>query len=132
MRRYCRPIGVSGKLGVQVNHKLVQTLSKEALEEGGKKLGILQNGTFVFDNEDQTSILMDYCIHNVWIDGTNAVHRYFEQSPPRDGSDEMVLLTSMLEGYYSLIEVIRTEPGRGIRRCAITCAAVPTFWRTLE
>ena len=102
------------KLGVQLNHKLVKTLSKEALHEGGRKLGILQNGTLVFDNEDQMSILMDYCIHNVWIDGTNAVHRYFEQSPPRDGSDEMVLLTSMLEGYYSLIEVIRTEPGAGL------------------
>ena len=37
------------KLGIQLNHKLVQTLSKEALHEGGKRLGILQNGTFVFD-----------------------------------------------------------------------------------
>jgi SEC-C motif len=102
------------KLGIQLNHKLVQTLSKEALHEGGKRLGILQNGTFVFDSEDQTSTLMDYCIHNVWVDGTNAVQRYFEQSPPRDGSDEMVLLTAMLEGFYSLIEVIHTEPGVGL------------------
>lgn len=101
-------------LGVQLNHKLVRTLSKEALHEGGERLGILKNGTLAFENEDQMSVLMDFCIHNVWIDGQNAVQRYREQSPPRDGSDEMVLLNAMLEGHYALIDVIRTEPGVGL------------------
>ena len=53
------------QIGLQLNHKLVKTLSTEALNEGGRRLGILKNDTFVFDSEDETSVLMDYCIHNV-------------------------------------------------------------------
>ena len=42
------------------------------------------------------------------------IQRYREQSPPPTGSDEMVVLTAMLEGYYSLVEVINIEPGVGL------------------
>jgi SEC-C motif len=102
------------QLGLQLNNTLVGTLSKETLYEGGRRLGVLEDGKLVFDHEDQMSVLMDYCIHNIWVDGQNAIQRYREQSPPPSGSDEMVILTAMLEGYYSLIEVINTEPGVGL------------------
>ena len=102
------------QLGVALNLKLVKTIDKGALDEAGRRLGILKNGTLVLDTEDQMSVLMDYCLHNVWIDGQNAVQRYREQSPPRSGSDEMLLLTAMLDGHYALIEVLDTEPGVGL------------------
>jgi hypothetical protein len=102
------------QIGIQLNHSLVKTLSKETLNEGGRRLGILKGDTLVFENEDQTSVLMDYCIHNVWVDGQNAVQRYREQSPPPSGSDELAVLTSMLEGYYTVIEVVKTDPGAGL------------------
>jgi SEC-C motif len=102
------------QLGLRLSNTLVKTLSKETLHEGGRRLGIFQDGKLVFDHEDQLSVLMDYCIHNIWVDGQNAIQRYREQSPPPSGSDEMVILTAMLEGYYSLIEVINTEPGVGL------------------
>ena len=60
------------QLGVRLNNTLVGTLSKETVLEGGRRLGILQNGKLVLDHEDQMSVLMDYCIHNVWVDGQNA------------------------------------------------------------
>jgi len=53
------------KVSVKLNDKIVQTLSKEVLHEGGKKLGILQSGTLVFNTEDETSVLMDYCLYDV-------------------------------------------------------------------
>jgi hypothetical protein len=102
------------QLGLQLNNTLVGTLSKETVLEGGRRLGILKDGKLVLDHEDQMSVVMDYCIHNVWVDGQNAIQRYREQSPPPSGSDEMVILTAMLEGYYSLIEVINAEPGVGL------------------
>jgi hypothetical protein len=102
------------QLGLQLNHKLVGTLSKEDFHEGGRRLGMLKNGILVFDSEDETSVLMDFCIHNVRIGGRNAVQRYLAESPAPAGSDEMVLLTAMLNGYYSLFEAIEAENGVGV------------------
>ena len=47
------------KVGTRLNNKLVGQLSKDVLDEGAKKLGILQNGIFVFDSEDESAVLMD-------------------------------------------------------------------------
>ena len=70
------------KVSVKLNDKIVQTLSKEVLHEGGKKLGILQSGTLVFNTEDETSVLMDYCLYDVRRKGRNAVEQYLIESPP--------------------------------------------------
>jgi hypothetical protein len=59
--------------GVGLNHKLVATLGGDTMKEGGRRLGILRNDILVFDSEDQTSVLMDYCIYNLYKDGMNAV-----------------------------------------------------------
>ena len=101
------------QVGIQLNHKLVKTLSTETLKAGGRMLGFLRNETFVFDSEDETSVLMDFCIHNLRVDGLNAVQRYLKNSPPPAGSDEHLLLPAMLRGYYSLFQVVETERGVG-------------------
>ncbi len=101
-------------VGVHLNNKLVRTLDKGGLHSGGERLGMLRQGTLVFETEDESSVLMDYCIHNVWIDGRNAVQKYLAESPPRAGSDEMVLLRAKEQAYYSLIQVAAAEPGVGV------------------
>jgi hypothetical protein len=45
---------------LQLNNKLVSRLSRHSLNQGAKQLGILHGDSFVFDNEDQMSVLMDY------------------------------------------------------------------------
>ena len=82
-------------VGQKLNHKLVQRLSKDVLYEGGKKLGILQRSTLVFNSEDESSVLMDYCIYDVYRNGRNAVEQYLIDSPPAPESDEMVCLRAM-------------------------------------
>jgi len=102
------------QIGLRLNHKLVGTLSKEAMDTAGERLGILRNGVLVFGSEDETAVLMDYAIYNVRIAGQNAVERYLEQSPPPPDSDEMGLLKDMLEACYSLFELVDVEPGVGV------------------
>lgn len=60
-------------LRLRLNRELVQRLTKDVLDEGAKKLGILRRGVYVFDDEDQSSVLMDYCIYNVFRGGHSAV-----------------------------------------------------------
>ncbi len=100
--------------GRNLNQKLVRRLSKDVLHEGGRKLGILQRGTLVFNSEDETSILMDYCLYDVRREGRNAVEQYLIDSAPDPESDEMVCLRAMQRAVYSLFVVESVMRGFGV------------------
>jgi hypothetical protein len=102
------------QVGLRLNHRLVKTLSKSVLDEGGKKLGTLKKNVLVLDTEDEIVVLMDYCIHDVRRQGVNAVERYLAESPPAPDSEEMVLLQAMRQARYSLFAVEAAEPGVGV------------------
>jgi hypothetical protein len=102
------------EVGRELNSKLVKRLSKDVLDEGGKKLGILQGGTFVFNSEDESSILMDYCIYDVRRKGRNAVEQYLIDSAADPESDEMVCLRVMQHAIYSVFIVESVDPGLGV------------------
>jgi hypothetical protein len=102
-------------VGIEVNNKLVSRLSKEALQEGARKLGMLRRGMFVFDSEDETSVLMDYCLHDVRSEGRNAIEHYLIDSPPELESDEMACLRAKQHSIYSLFMVESVERGFGVR-----------------
>jgi hypothetical protein len=102
------------KVAERLNHRLVETLPKDVLDEGGKKLGILKGNTLVLDSEDQIAVLMDFCIYNVRRGGQNAVERYVANSPPTPGSDEALILEAMQRAWYSLFQVQSAVPGSGV------------------
>jgi hypothetical protein len=102
------------QVGLQFNNRLVQSIPKSVLDEGGKKLGILKKGVLVLDSEDEIAVLMDYCIYDVQRQGRNTVERYLVEFPPAPDSDEMVLLKAMCEARYSLFAVEAVESGIGV------------------
>lgn len=101
-------------LGRKLNHKMVERLGKDVLHEGGRKLGILQKGVLVFDSEDESAVLMDYCLYDVRRNGRNAIEQYLVDSPPDPESDEMVCLRAMQHAVYSLFIVESVIPGFGL------------------
>lgn len=105
--RYQRMRAVSRKL----NSEMVQRLGKEAWHEGGRKLGLLRGNTFIFGSEDQTLILMDYCLYNLRRNGRTAVEQYCCDFPPAPGSDEAACLCAMQRAIYSLFRVDAVERG---------------------
>ena len=59
---------------------------------------------------------MDYCIHNVYVDGRNAAQRYMEETPPPPrGSSEMLVLDAIQHAYYSIFRVESVERGVGVK-----------------
>jgi hypothetical protein len=96
-----------------LNSKLVECLSKDVLYEGGRKLGILKGNTLEFDSEDETSVLMDYCIYDVRRNGCNAIEQYLISFPSDSESDELNCLRSMQRAIYSLFVVESVERGLG-------------------
>lgn len=98
----------------ELNNRLVKRLSKDVLYEGGRKLGILQGDTLVFDNEDESSVLMDYCLYDVRRNGRNAIEQYLIDSPTDPESDEAACLRAMQHAIYSLFVVESVERGLGV------------------
>jgi len=99
----------------RLNSALVASLDREALYECGERLEILKGNTLVFDTEDTASVLMDYGIHHIRREGINAVQRYLAESPPPPGSDEMILLQSMCQVRYGLLQVEEVVPEFGVQ-----------------
>jgi SEC-C motif len=128
-RRMARAVGLGGltpeqtrvlaryqhlrQTGLQLNHRLAETLSKSALDEGGRKLGILKGGRLVLESEDQIAVLVDFCIYDVRREGVNAIERYLAASPPPPGSDESVLLEAMRQAHYALLVIESHVRGLG-------------------
>ncbi|MDB5308199.1 MAG: hypothetical protein JWO38_2401 [Gemmataceae bacterium] len=102
------------QVGLELNNRLVETLPRDVVDEGGRKLGILKRNVLTLDTEDEIAVLMDYCLHDVRRPGGNAVERYLEASPPAPDSDEWVLLQALKKARFSLFVVESTEPGVGV------------------
>src|SRR5439155_15441259 len=102
------------RVGLELNNRLVKTVSRSILDEGGKKLGILKRNVLTLDTEDEIAVLMDYCLHDVRRHGVNAVERYLAETPPVAEPDEVILLRALRQARYSLFVVESAEPGVGV------------------
>jgi len=97
----------------RLGNLFVKRLTRDMLYEGAKKIGILHKGQIVFDNESQTSVLMDYCIYNIYRQGRNTIERYLLESPPATDSLEIECLKTMQDAKYSVIVIESNQPGVG-------------------
>jgi len=52
------------------------------LHIGVRRIGVLRGETFVFDNEDETPVLIDYSIFGIYSNDRNAVEQDVCDSPP--------------------------------------------------
>jgi len=105
------------EVGRNLNTEIINQLSKSALTECAKKLGIVKNKTLLFNNDEELSVLFDYCLYSYRRGGKNPIERYLENTPPSQNSDEMRLLQAMSQSYYSMftIEEVYPEQGATIR-----------------
>src|ERR1700722_3133730 len=81
----------------RLNNLLVKTIPKKTLDECGRILGFFRKGVLFFETEDETSLLMDYCIYYPQPGGRNLVAKPLKKPPPPADSDEMLALQSMTQ-----------------------------------
>jgi hypothetical protein len=98
----------------RLNNAVLERLPKDALHEGGRKLGLLQGDTFVFDSQYEMDVLMDYCLYHVRRGGRNVVEQYVHSCPPMAGTDEGLCLRAMQNAIHSLFRVDDVERGVGL------------------
>lgn len=101
------------QIRMELNARLVKQIPRKALLKAARKLGILVDGVLCFETEDESSVLMDYCIHEQRELGRNVVDRFLLR---RDVSaDERTILESMRDCWFSLFKIERTVSGAGER-----------------
>ncbi len=99
-----------------LNHAILdECCTKKMVETAGKRLGMWQRGTFIFDTEDEAALLMDCALYDCFRNGANAIDRYAAKHPPAAGSDEEALLGAMKQAFYSVFQVEKTIKGVGVR-----------------
>jgi len=102
------------KIGFNLNMALSKCLSQGAIEATARRLGLWQDGTVVFDNEDQSCVMFDQAIHGYFQDGKNAVDRYVDQHPQVPGSDQEAAFAATKRAFHSLFQVQDPVPGVGV------------------
>jgi hypothetical protein len=95
------------------NDTLIQYVSKRALDVCGRKLGVLQNNTFVLDDMDQIGVVIDYCIYDYREGNLNTVSRYIADSQLDPASEDHAVVRAMSESFYTLVQVNDRLPGVG-------------------
>jgi hypothetical protein len=101
-------------LSMALNHKMIQTIPRQAYDQIGDALGIRHNGILVFDSEDMASVMMDCCLYDWYENGKNLVQRYGETHPATPGTDESYLLQACLQAKYRILVVQSAVPGAGL------------------
>ena len=98
------------KLGRELNNKMIDScLTKEILNEAGKSLGMLKDNTFIFDDEDESHILMDFALYECKSGNKNAIKNYIEKIGGKN-EEEKILLSGLENSYTSLFEVSDINP----------------------
>jgi hypothetical protein len=65
------------KLGMHLNSEIVHGVPKELIGRAAEDLGMKgPRGVLIFDDEDETSFLMDRVIHDLEIDGRRWIEFY--------------------------------------------------------
>lgn len=99
VERYKRLRGLARDL----NHRIIQTIPREALHQVAEAIGMLHGGVLVLESEDESNVLMDCCLYD-WIrEGKNLVEKYAENHPPAPGTEEHELLQAYLQAQYRIV-----------------------------
>lgn len=100
--------------GYSIQKILPGMLSRETIKAAALKLKMWEDGSIVFDDDRQLTVLFDFAIYQERAQGRNAVDVYTDKHPPAPGSDEEAVLAAMRRAYHSAFQVLAIEPEVGV------------------
>lgn len=94
------------QLGLGLNTKMMKCKELNIdIRSAGKKLNLLEQNTFILENEQDLDIVMDFALFELLINNRNFIERYYDLDFP-DTDEENILLESKLNAFTSLFEVV--------------------------
>ncbi len=99
-----------------LNRRLTTMVPRAAIEDCARSLGLWEEGTLAFEEEDDVAVLMDFAIYDYRIrGGTNAVERLVKQAEWAPGSEEQRILDAMLRARFTVLRVLSLVPDVGVQ-----------------
>ncbi len=105
-----------------LHNRLIKQLPKAVLTASAERLGLLSpapgrhgEDALLLEDEYEISVLMDYCLYHGRRDGRTVIDQALAETPPSEGSDELLLLQAMLEARFSVFAVEAATPGVGVQ-----------------
>jgi hypothetical protein len=95
---------------IEVHTQAVKHLSRDALFEAGRVLGVLQGKTFILDSAEEMALVSDYAIHAVRKGANRAIDRYRRAMNGGAGA----LIEAMCDSRFSIWEVERRHDVAGL------------------
>lgn len=94
------------KIGKELTHKIMnECLDRNVLIKSAKLLGVARGETLVFESEDETSVLMDFALHDYRANKQNTIEVYREKIG-WENEIEMEILDALISSYTSLFKII--------------------------
>lgn len=98
-----------------LNGDITKTLSRKALQETARRLGLCEAGRIVFEDEEEVQVLNDSAIYDYFPSGKNAVERYAARGLYEPSTKEHVVLEAMTKAHVTLVELGALVPGVGVQ-----------------
>lgn len=105
----------------RLNEQMLETLSRRALEETAKRLGLFAKDRIALEHEEDVAVLYDAALHDHAVSGVTAVARAFARTDVPRTRDESLVLRGMLDAYPTLLEV--NEPIAGLGAAVVDVLA---------
>ncbi len=95
------------KSGMELNDKLLYSLSKDDLKIAARAVGVLKRNSFEFSGEMEQSLFFDFAINDCFNkDNENCVARYLENNIGDLTREEEKILNALLQAKPSLYEIV--------------------------
>jgi len=97
------------KVGMNLNNKILNSVSNKAdMEYAGKLLGFLDGNKMIFDEDDETDVLMNYIIFEKNKKGKILLDNFYDSEIELDDLEEEIL-EGLINSYASLFEVTEID-----------------------
>ena len=108
--RYRHPRAIS----VRHHNGALEFLSKSALMEPARHLGLAAGKTLVAESMDELTLAIDLAVYTAKPGQLRAIDRYARAAPLQPGSDERVVLEAMRQARFSVWRVERRHAVAGL------------------
>jgi len=97
------------KLGMNLNTKILDYVSNKAdMDYAGKQLGFLSGNKMIFDDDDETDVLMNYIIFEKNKKGKILLDKFYDSEIELEELEEEIL-EGLVNSYASLFEVTKID-----------------------
>jgi hypothetical protein len=102
--------------GISKRHhsEAMKHLSKEAILQHARRLGLAFGKTLILDNMDELTLAFDLAIYTAPAGRSRAIDRYARSSQFAPGSDEAIMLGAMRNARFAVLLVQRRHPSAGL------------------